>query len=227
MTAKRRFKLFPLPTLFAGALLLGLVALVFHANAPIVAAGGDAESGLIEHPKVPFPATLDGTRAEAVYQAIKLQIRNDYARSGDPVALAYQGWKRFNVTPYRSPNHGQRFVNHYANDLARAYGRYEDIDGLPVGSVLIKDSFVVTESGMLRSGPFFMMEKMPAGFRSAAGTWRFLMIRPDGEIFGMTGSKHADRVAFCGDCHNKAGADQEYLYFPPEDRRVLQRGAAR
>lgn len=227
MKAKRRSKLFSYPTLFAGVLLLAMATIALHAGAPSVAADGDSETGLIEHPKVPFPASLDGRRAEAVYQAIKLQIRNDYARSGDPVALAYQGWKRYNVTPYLSPNHGARFVNHYANDLARAYGKYEDIDRLPVGSVVIKDSFVVTESGMLRTGPFFMMEKMPAGFPSAAGTWRFLMIRPDGEIFGMTGSNNADRVAFCGDCHNKAGADLDYLYFPPDDRRVLQRGAAR
>ena len=39
----------------------------------------------------------------------------------DPLLLAYQSWKRFTRLPYRSPNHRERFVNHYANDVAGAY----------------------------------------------------------------------------------------------------------
>lgn len=185
-------------------------------------AAEDAKAELITHPAIPFPAELNGDRAESVYKAIKRQIRENYALSGDPVALGYQTWRRFNRFPYRSPNHGQRFVNHYANDKARAYGRFEDMRSLPAGSIVVKDSFVVTEGGQLRTGPLFFMEKMRPGFKSAAGTWRFMMLRPDGSIVGMTGGKGAENVRFCADCHRNAGPEQDYLYFMPDEFRVEQ-----
>lgn len=173
-------------------------------------------SALITHPNVPFPASLSGTRAESVYQAVKSQLRDNYARSSDPVVMGYQSWKRFNRTPYRSPNHGQRFVNHYANEAAEAYGKFEEVGKLPVGSIVVKDSFVVTEAGQLRTGPLFLMEKMGPDFRSGAGNWRFMMIRPDGGVFGITGATGSENVKFCAECHAKAGPEREYLYFMPE-----------
>lgn len=189
----------------------------------VVAQVGGSETQVaesIEHPKVPFPATLTGERAESVYHAIKDQIRQNYARSGDPVVLGYQAWNRFNTTPYRSPNHGRRFVNHYGNDKARAYGRFENMGPLPTGAIVIKDSFVVTESGQVRTGPLFMMEKMASGFKSTAGTWRFMMLRPDGAIMGMTGGSGADAVEFCAKCHQKAGPEHDYLFFMPDESRI-------
>lgn len=172
------------------------------------------------HPSVPFPAKLSGARAEAVYQAIKGQMRGNYARSGDPLALEYQQWRRYNKAPYRSPNHGKRFVNHYANDKAASYGDFEKLTSMPVGAIVIKDSFVVTEKGHVRTGPLFMMEKMGPRFRSRAGSWRFMMLRPDGSVLGMTGGDRAGNVKFCAECHKDAGAPREYMYFMPEEVRV-------
>ena len=174
----------------------------------------------LRHPTIVSPAALSGKRAESVYRAIRGQMRSEYARSGDPVFTAYQRWTRFNEFPYRSPNHGERFVNHYANDKGIGYGRYETLDPLPAGAIIIKDSFVVTRGGGVMTGPLFMMEKMPPGFVSAAGTWRFLMVRPDGALFGMTGGRGAENVRFCAECHRKAGADHDYLYFMPKQVRL-------
>ena len=39
---------------------------------------------------------------------------------------AYQGGTRYNRAPYRDVAHGRRFLNNYANEKARAYGRFEN-----------------------------------------------------------------------------------------------------
>lgn len=172
------------------------------------------------HPAIADPANITPARAEEIYQAIRDRVRDNYARSGDPLFLEYQTWKRFTRLPYRSPNHGERFVNHYVNETGARYGEYEQAGSLPVGTIVIKDSFTVTGHGEVQTGPLFMMEKMPEGFVSGAGTWRFMMLRPDGSSTGMTGGKNARNVAFCAECHAKAGPEQDFLYFMPDEARL-------
>jgi hypothetical protein len=201
-----------LASVFAAPFLIG--AAVSASNAQST---GEAA---LKHPKIADPASLSGVRAEAVYQAIRGQIRSNYAASGDPVVLGYQSWKRYNKTPYRSSNHGERFVNHFGNDKAAGYGKFENLEPLPAGSIIIKDSFTVTRNGTVKTGPFFMMEKMPAGFASSAGTWRFLMLRADGSLVGMTGGLGSKKVGFCADCHKQAGPKRDFLFFMPREARI-------
>lgn len=171
------------------------------------------------HPAIADPANISPERAEEIYQAIRDRLREQYAQSGDPVFLAYQNWTRHTRLPYRAGSHGERFVHHYANRLAERYKDLEQAGALPVGSIVIKDSFTVTGQGQVMYGPLFLMEKMPAGFRSAAGTWRFMMLREDGAIVGLTGGKNENAVKFCAECHAKAGAAQDFLYFMPDEAR--------
>lgn len=178
--------------------------------------GGDGQL----HPAIADPANISPKRAEEIYQAIRLRLRDQYARSGDPLFLAYQDWKRFTRLPYRAGSHGERFVHHYANRQAEKYRAYEKAGPLPTGSIVIKDSFTVTGQGQVMYGPLFLMEKMPEGFRSGAGTWRFMMLREDGSVVGLTGGRNEDAVRFCADCHSKVGEAQDYLYFMPEEARL-------
>jgi cytochrome P460 len=202
---------------------IGVAGAVMLAAIFVTAAWAQTNSsGQLQHPKVPNPATLTGPRAEAVYQAVRGQLRANYLRAGDPIAEAYQTWRRFNRLPYRSGPHGERFVNHYGNAKAADYGKFEDLSPLPEGAIIIKDSFTVTRNGDLKSGPLFMMEKMPAGFPSRAGTWRFMMLRGNGALVGITDGVDADKVRFCAECHFNAGAKRDYLYFMPREVRVTR-----
>ena len=215
-------------TVIALAALIAAVAPLSHradgvswqAMAMAQANAGEPSRASKLHPAIADPANITPERAEEIYQAIRDRVRDNYARSGDPLFLEYQNWKRFTRLPYRSPNHGERFVNHYVNDRGARYGEYESAGKLPVGTIVIKDSFTVTGHGEVQTGPLFMMEKMPAGFKSAAGTWRFMMLRPDGSSIGMTGGAGARNVTFCAECHAKAGPEQDFLYFMPDDARV-------
>lgn len=171
------------------------------------------------HMTIAEPAKLQGTRAEAVYQAIRSALQESYAASGDPVVFEYQTWRRYNTVPYRSKRHGMLFVNNYANRRAARYGLFEKVGKMPEGAVVVKDSFTVTESGQVMTGPFFLMQKMKQGFDPASGDWLFMMIRPDGGIVGVTRGKGSDNVAFCAGCHIRARSRQDSLFFMPRNVR--------
>ncbi len=165
-------------------------------------------------------AQVEPDEALEIYRQIGDEMAAGYQGSGDPVASAYRRWRIYNSAPYRSSAHGNRYVNNYANDKARAYGRFEDAGRMPVGAVLAKDSFSVTEDGDVFSAPLFLMEKMPANFNYVSGDWRYAMIMPDGSVYGVTKGENAERVEFCIGCH-LAVENQDHLYFLPERFRVV------
>jgi hypothetical protein len=141
-----------------------------------------------------------------------------YAKSKESVAAQYQNWRRYNIAPYTSETHGNRFVNNYANDTARDYGKYERDLVLPVGSILAKDSMMVQSAGKAAAGPLFLMEKMPAGFNAESADWKYTLIGPDGSVMGVTKGPGNENVTFCAACHQAAGRSQ--AFFLPEPFRV-------
>lgn len=193
---------------------LGVMALAAVAAAA-VAVAQTTEAPPTSHMTIANPASLSGARAESVYQAIRTRIRDNYRVSGDPVVSVYQSWRRYNSVPYRSSNHGERFVNNYANDLAAGYGRFEKLGKMPPGAMVVKDSFTVTKDGGVMSGPFFLMEKKAPGFNADSGDWLFMAIRPDGGLLGMTKGLRSENVAFCAECHSKAPDGQDHLFLLP------------
>ena len=69
--------------------------------------------------------------------------------------------------------------------------------------------------GRAKPGALYLMEKMPDGFNYVSGNWRYMMILPDGSIFGTTKGEGAERVEFCISCH-LAVAHQDHLFFLPK-----------
>jgi hypothetical protein len=60
------------------------------------------------------------------------------------------------------------------------------------------------------------MEKMPQGFNEKSRDWRYTMIMPDGSVFGVTNGADSRKVQFCITCHQRAGAENDHLYFLPD-----------
>ena len=217
-------------------LLLAAPFLIVPFSAPLTAAqAADPTAGLPQmqepqrfsgepdsprrHFRVQNPADLSPREAAAVYRHLATELAEVYARSGDALTAGYQRWQRFNDTPYKSMTHGRRYVNNFANETARNYARYEDAGRFPVGSVVVKDSFVVTENGEVGPGPLFVMEKMAEGFNYVTGDWRYSMISAEGKFLGQTNGPGAQRVEFCIACH-LAVEDQDHLFFVPEEVRL-------
>jgi hypothetical protein len=129
------------------------------------------------HMMIAARAPLSGAGAEAVYQFIKDILHRQYMSSGNPVTAAFQSWRRPNREPFRSGVHGQRFVNHYVNDLAQDYGVLKSGKPFPKGSIIVKESFAVIETGEVMSGTMFLIEKKEKGFNPRSKDWLFMMIK--------------------------------------------------
>ena len=204
----------------AAILLAGLGA--SFANRPALAQAAEEVQDRVrpsEHFRVERPADLSDADALVIYERIAAEMVAGYRLSGLEQAADYRRWPRFNTTPYRSATHGERFVNNFANPIARSYGTFEDAGVMPRGTVIAKDSFAVTARGEVFSGPLFIMEKMAPGFLARSRDWRYTMIMPDGSLFGATRGQESERVEFCITCHQTAGEANDHLFFIPESYR--------
>ena len=110
------------------------------------------------HFRVERPAGLTGADALTIYNRILDDMVAGYRLSAFPDAARYRLWRRYNTVPYRSAQHGERYVNNYANGIANDYRHFEASGNLPKGSILVNDSFALTASGDVFSGPRFVME---------------------------------------------------------------------
>ncbi len=161
-------------------------------------------------------ADSDADEAQSLYETIQNDMRERYARNDDPTASIYQHWKRFNSAPYRSKTHGERFVNNYGNGLAVGYEAIRKSGKpMPVGAVLAKDAFAITNDGDVYAQSLFLMEKLPAGTSRVTGDWRYVMITPTGETYGDTRGDSPEKVDFCHDCHRSVQRS-DYLFGIPK-----------
>ena len=173
------------------------------------------------HIKAPDAAHgLNPKAAQKAYDGLKKEMAAAFTQTDDPDAMNYMNWKRYNSAPYESTQHGDRYLNNYANKKAQAYGLYEKSGYMKVGSVLAKDSFTVLKSGEKYAGPLFLMEKMPKGFRPEFGDWKYVMYLPDGSLIGETNGEGSENVEYCGACHAQVGEKQDHMFFLPKDYRV-------
>ncbi len=162
------------------------------------------------------PPELTENEAATAYACVAPYLARAYRGSGHAAASAYRGWAKFNRVPYPAEAHGVRFMNNYANPVARdTYARWEGLGSMPIGSVLAKDSFIVSPNGKVSVGPLFVMTKQGARFNVATRDWRYEMIMPDGVVRGDTNLQ-----TFCNNCHRRAGAPDDHLMFLPLPYRV-------
>ena len=168
------------------------------------------------HIKIQEPGNLGPKQAEEIYlQAIE-RLARGYGFAADKTAAGYRNWTRYNSSPYRSATHGNRYVNNYANATGRTYTKLKPGEMLPEGTVLAKDSFTVTKDNTVFSAPLFVMEKLGKGKSPRTGDWRYLMIMPDGSVFGDSQGASAKRVRFCHTCHLSVKKD-DYVFNVPDE----------
>ncbi len=168
------------------------------------------------HIAIENPAELSKDEANAVYKSLAKRMARGYAAAQLDLLRNYQSWPLFNDAPYISATHGQRFVNSYANRMAHNYGTLQEGEVLPVGSVLAKDSMTVTDEGKVFPGAMFVMEKLAPGTDPDMADWRYIMVLPDGSLFGDTMGFRAKAVAYCHDCHEQV-AERDYTFYVPEE----------
>ncbi|WP_171240144.1 cytochrome P460 family protein [Ruegeria sp. HKCCA5491] len=192
-------------------LICALSFAIVDAGQALAQSGGEDAHLAIEN-----PAELSKEEALQIYASLQRRMAQGYAAAQFEQLRNYQNWPLFNDAPYISATHGQRFVNSYANRMAHNYGTLQEGEKLPIGSVLAKDSMTVTDEGNTHPGALFVMEKLAEGTSPEMADWRYIMVMPDGSLFGDTMGDRADNVAYCHDCH-EAVADRDYTFFVPEE----------
>ena len=129
-----------------------------------------------------------------------LEVGADYART----------FNRINREPFQSPDHGNRWVNTYANDVALP-AVFADGGPFPVGSIVVKESFEDDggKPGAAR-GPTFVMEKRAAGYDAEGLDWWWAIHweEPSGRLAANVPGPiywrgKAGKVAYCWKCHAK------------------------
>ena len=173
-----------------------------------------------EHFKIERPAELKSDDANAIYDSIIKQMSEGYAQSGIRAAKDYLKWRRDNNAPYLSSGHGNRFLNNYGNAVSKGYLKLRRGSKMPVGSVLAKDSFTVTDGKEIFGGALFLMEKLADNAKPQTGDWRYVMIMPDGSIFGDNAVADDESMQFCHDCHKRVKT-RDYLFLIPQKFRAL------
>ena len=153
-------RLFRLPLCSWWRLLAFLIVLVSPSAAAQTVQTEDVEmsgiSGSSDSPRRHFrlrnAARLTPQEAQNIYEIVQPSLRVGYARSEISSAESYQSWRQFNTSPYISVTHGSHYLNNYANKLGEVYEKYENAGEFPVGAIIAKDSFAVTETGGILLG---------------------------------------------------------------------------
>ena len=169
---------------------------VFGKSAAI--AQSDDESG---HITIETAADLSPGEAERIYVRLSELMAKRYSIANMVVANEYRDWMRFNSGPYLSATHGNRYVNNFANTIGEVYGTLTKGIRFPVGTILVKDSFTVTDENKAFPGALFIMEKLSQDEKPETGDWRYIGIFPDGSLMGDTRGFMPDRVRYCHQCH--------------------------
>ena len=158
---------------------------------------------------------LTADEVDAVYACVSDALAAGYAAGDNPVAAEYRDWAVTATRPGLHGAHSERFLLTFVNEIgAEAYMSYEISEDftMPVGSVIAKESFKFRDTGAVRRGPLFIMEKVAAGEADEYGNWVYSGVQPDGNPLNIS-------QAFCHDCH-AAFFDQDSLGYPLEDLRI-------
>ena len=185
-----------------------LLAVGFAALPPVLAQDTNG------HITLENPGKLSEADIHSVYERLLKSMVMGYGASQFDWAEKYAAWTRYNRIPYLSATHGNRYVNNYANATTRGYGALKPGETFAAGTIMAKDSFTVTKKGKVFPGALFVMEKLKPGANPGTADWRYIMVMPDGSLFGDTAGDSADQVAYCHDCHRQK-ADQDYVFFVP------------
>ena len=162
---------------------------------------------------------LTPAEAQSVYECLADKMHAGYKKGSKRWIPAeyvndYKGWTLASSAPAAPGFHGGRFLMTWVNDTGAAeYMKYAENPSIPVGTVIAKESFSVTDAGKARRGPLFIMEKVAAGSSPKTDDWYYMMVSPGGK------PQAVEVVSGCHECHSGFEA-QGNLGYPVEEVRI-------
>ena len=124
------------------------------------------------------------------------------------VGADYASYRKVTDAPFRSLDHGNRFVDVYVNEVGAA--AYLSEAAIPVGTIVVKPSWQNVDGQKSDiPGPIFVMEKRAAGYDPEHDDWWYAIHwadppPEDAKKFGgpIYWRGKSPRVAYCYRCHD-------------------------
>ncbi|WP_420405217.1 cytochrome P460 family protein [Nisaea sp.] len=159
--------------------------------------------------------------AQAVYDCLKGAMYENYNKGSkgwipSEFVKDYRDWKLANTAPAAPGFHGERYLMTWVNPTGYdAYSEFRDEDvKIPVGTIIVKESFDVAEDGTAKAGPLFIMQKVEKDRSVETIDWFYMMVSPAGAPVAV------DVISACSDCHKDNFGHQGGLGYPVPDVRV-------
>ena len=166
---------------------------------------------------------LSHAEAAALYDCLADAMAEGY-RQGEkrwiPAEFVdtYREWSKAATGPAAPGVHGGRFLLTWVNETGYDdYVKYDTEDAdMPVGTVIAKESFEVSDTGEATPGPLFIMQKVEQELTPETDGWYYMLVAPDGT------PQAVPVMTACNECHAGFGEAQDYLGYPVEEVRVEQ-----
>ena len=152
----------------------------------------------------PESQEITPVEALAAFECISPRMREAYASAGHRPASEFFNWHRRGEPPFRAVRLNHRYVSVFVNEHAFNDSPYLLERRVPIGAAVALPGFIVDENGVVQISPLLLLEKMPRGFDSPRGNWRYTQISAVGEIVGTTNGKGGDLLQFCIECDGLA-----------------------
>jgi Cytochrome P460 len=131
------------------------------------------------------------------------------SRAADPesefapleVGALYLTYPKLTDKPFLSLDHGNRWVEVYVNDIGVA--AYDSAGPIPVGTIIVKASWLDDGGKPGARGPLYIMQKRAAGYDPEHRDWWYAMhweTPSSGPPRYWRG--RSPRIAFCAGCHD-------------------------
>lgn len=195
-----------------------ILAGAFGLSAAIMA-GGAAQAAACDPGKPGSDLTAD--EAQKVYDCLKAELHAGYKKGPkqwipSEFVEKFDQWTLASTHPAAPGFHGNRFLVTYVNKIGEEeYLKYDGSDApIPAGTLLAKTSFKVTDSGKVRKGPLFLMQKVEKGASPETMDWYYMAVAPSGAPMAVP------VMTACNECHVENFGEQRGLGYPVEEARV-------
>ena len=190
---------------------------ILAATAAAVAPAGAAEDCTAGKPG----AELDHAEAAAVYDCLAETMVAGYQQGEKrwiPAEFVdgYRDWEMAVTGPAAPGFHGGRFLLTWVNETGYdEYVKYDTENAeMPVGTVIAKESFEISDTGEATPGPLFIMQKVEREKTPETDGWYYMMVAPDGT------PQAVPVMTACNECHAGLGEGQDHLGYPVEAVRI-------
>ena len=154
----------------------------------------------------------------AAYKCIESELLSNYTTNNISFFHNYRSWHRTTEAPFLSPGVDFGYSYVYVGGPQTGIAKYRQAieegtrwPALPVGTMVVKESFDVLGSGKVVANGAFVMRKLAP----TPSTWQFIELTPGGKV-AINEVAASDGQIACLRCHGAVAASQDFMLYLPK-----------